>query len=493
MKKSLCIKGIALLFSAATQFCSPAFGHAARLLPAAFPQPVIKSGFSHHDLLDVNHTAPLPVRLITTESTARANPLAEKLSKTLYALAHIDLRNGTAKDPRETDSRCAVHVRKAFESIGIKFTGGTATGQLAENLKKAKFRIIDPSKEKLLAGDIGLVISPPELNKFGHTTTLTTNGQWVSSTIQGKKANPWSKPLPVVYYRSEKLAPIKIAGNSGNWHFASSDYLTQSGRDNLFNQSIAYGFTNYVSKKHYDLKLYREGMEEFFAQIVRNSEITVPSPRISVELPEETLTANARTGKKANITKIATASAVVTAALLPSLLKQRPLKTADGQLPSPRTSSTNTCSILTERKPDQEKLQTLRDQWKQARKAVLRLNKSLNNEWRDVEAHETLKKSVLAMGRNLYGSMDINPIEAFKAARYVYNKINDRSLFASNEKTAQQKDVLLRFISANLDRIAKTDPELGQQAARFVMNKSGKGPLRNQMASRLTSLPKLSA
>jgi hypothetical protein len=146
----------------------------------------------------------------------------------------------------------------------------------------------------------------------------------------------------------------------------------------------------------------------------------------------------------------------------------------------PSTTNAITLAKSKKRNPEPPATTLLQRQWSAARKAVLERNAALKNDGDVKLAQDKLQKSVKKMQGHLTEAMRTDPLLAFKAARYVFNKYDDKKLYAANESASNKQDIL-KLIKDSLDEIALRDPKMHKQAANFVFNNAGKGELRESV------------
>lgn len=425
-------KSFTVLFALAAQVFLPAFNRDAlatpfSLTPEKFPLPPVKSLLTPTVSPFVIQVEPV---IVQHKSTARTEARLKKLGETLKKNVNIDLETNTPKAPNESVGKCARYSVHGFKAVGINLESADSK-DLPPNLLKAGFKKIRLKKnETPRAGDV-VVISPPNTDHpFGHTAVYGPDNQWYSDFAQ-KGVWPYEIKMQeslLTYFRHDA--------------FSAVDVQTEYSQNYTMDINPAYFMRDRISELNTPWELARtEGLES----------LDWLQGKLATASPHQ------KSSKK-----LMKASAPEKSSLDANHFEKLTKPTIAAQTYVRQRESLATSPPLT-------KTEELHAQWHEARKAVLKRNMALKQGTTDKLAEKKLRASV----KNMYGCvadvMELNPVDAFKAMRYICNKCDESKRLASIDKRT-----LLDLISKNLDRITNADEDLGRQAANYVAKKARK-------------------
>lgn len=397
--------------------------------------------------------------ILLSSLTPSAQEKTKQLNTVLSHSVFFSPETGAPKSPTDSSGWCARSVVNAVNQAGIKLQSANAK-DMPPNLVRAGFvKLFIKGDYKPLPGDVAIIMPPSPENPNGHAAIYCADGYWYSDYKQTKgKDGAWCyggnpRRELISYYRhpafsdSQKVAELKLA-----------------------KIEVSPSYSAYMEPVYLADPLKRPGPTIALAQA---SGLMASQPVVQINVPSlKTSISQKDFGPKTD--KQYNPKPVV--AQIAYEKKEQPPETLI------RHREDNHVDIV----PSDAAL--LQEQWRLARKEVLKRNSASKNG----ECSKVASKQLRANVRNMYAlldsSMQENAAETFKAARYVLNKCDDKTLFNTRD-VAEKRQKILELISQNIDEITKQDAKLGLQAAKYVFTKAGKGELRESVRPYLAKKP----
>lgn len=362
------------------------------------------------------------------------------------------------KDPYVSSGGCARSIRLALQKGGMYVRGANATAYLNNLPDTTPYVVVPHSKYNVAYESDIAVIEGSARHPDGHVAMLAAH-HWKADLIHrrevqtGKRlsAKERLKVLRAAYPYAEPFDPSKV-------HiFRNADLVPQTASPYNAQASYSYampsfveGYLSYMNTQT-DARILHGQQETFF-----NAVLASLKPPSTVA-PSE----HAQLSNKAES----------------HLVMESPNGTAALVNPTDTATRGNIPFVPVTAKGKGKNIEDLLDQWHAARVEVLKRNASLKNGELDQTAHNKLRRHTLNMFDCLPDAYDQDILTTFKAARYVFNKLD---LFAEKE-TKGYKDAILKQMADHLDKIADKDAKLGGEAARFIFKNAGKGALRERV------------
>ena len=419
--------------------------------------------------------APVAVQLVAPSS--HADKLAQTFSQALINGTRVD-KNGQPKAMNASNGNCVAHTRNAYRKVGIDIGNGYAKDFKA-SLPRKGFKIVPLDNYTPQVGDFSIIL-PNGPHADGHIGAFAqtpgkkpekkkqavrhnaSSSHWASDFVQ-RDVWPYREKRNnnlIVILRHEKFEKANKARNEKIWRFANSSYLVMSRAAETGDYFESPYVGNFLG--------FRQEQMIIASLAAKSKGLPVPANAAPAFSP-----------------KIAYDSVSLLAmADTPEQAKQHqksPLEEIGGIAVS--LASLSSRRVRVNNSPDNDP-QSLHDQWHAARKAVLMRNKALAKGNVDAYADKKLRGSVTAMNVCLPAVMKSDVVEAFKAARYVFNKMDDTSLFGAR-RHSKDKRAVLSLMATHMDTLAAHDRQLSAQMARFVAANTKDKKLRVQMLAHL--------
>ncbi|MDX9690661.1 MAG: hypothetical protein RBT70_09435 [Alphaproteobacteria bacterium] len=475
MKKSSFIRNISFCFALASRLIfSPNDCDATSIIDETAPNSSLQDSRNKAYFMK-SVTSPTPFPAERTIDKPSRNKDLEKLigimKKQTYWGYNANANTYYRKSPESKNGWCARYLRLALKKIGI-IVPAVPAKDYSKTLPNAGFEEVSLKNYTPEPGHIFVIDSVNQKYPYGHVSLGTYNSGFISDFMekrtwgnkQAKKALASAWPYAfspdlskIRVFRHPKLTPYK-RNDRLRWKFTDTSYLTASftaNNANIWNNhtSMASQYTAFVNNKIYRYLTEREAVFNDLKTLIASATPEIELPPVSKPL-SVAYTSNVAVG--VSNSPIAHPNHRIFVPTLPC----RKRKVSKGP----------------------EELTKLNEQWHNARKEVLKRNASIKNGQLDQIAHANLRRNVLNMYVCIPAVSKHDPVTAFKAARYVFNKLD---LLEVGQAT-KFKAKILKDMAEQICLLGKQDKLLAEQAAKFVFKNAGIGELREQMRKQIT-------